>query len=189
MKNIAALRAGLDRVLELIVVLLVLALATIIVIGFVSRILDVPLSWTGELASTGLAWLTYYGGALAASRGAHITCPNIVNMMPPMLRVPVVLIGEVFTIGFFVLMAWTGCQVVVILKGSTLVSLPWVSQQFTQSVIPIASALFIIAELLRMPEVLADARGSGFGDHELDEVLPQVAERLESTSGNARNER
>lgn len=178
MKTLAVIRARFDFVLELIVVLLVLALSTIIVVGFASRLLGAPLSWTGEVASTGLAWLTYYGGALAASKGAHITCPNIVNMLPPVLRLPVVLIGEVFTIGFFILLAWTGYQVVVILQGSTLISLPWVSQQLTQSVIPIASALFIIAELLRMPEIVADARGKGFGDHEIEEVMPQAADRI-----------
>lgn len=179
MNTIAVIRTRFEFVLELIVVVLVLFLSAVIIVGFASRLLGAPLSWTGEVASTGLAWLTYYGGALAASRGAHITCPNIVNMMPPALRVPVVLIGEAITIAFFVLLAWTGYQVVAILQGSTLISLPWVSQQLTQSVIPIASILFIIGELLRLPETLADARGRGFGDHELEEVMPQAADRIE----------
>lgn len=181
MKTLAVIRARFEQVLELIVVLLVLALAAIIVLGFASRLLNAPLSWTGEVASTGLAWLTYYGGALAASKGAHITCPNIVNVLPPVLRVPVVLLSEVFTIGFFILLAWTGLRVVIILKGSTLVSLPFVSQQLTESVIPIASALFVIGELLRFPETLASARGKGFGsDHELEEMLPQAADAMKA---------
>lgn len=181
MKTLAVVRARFEQVLELIVVLLVLALAAVVVIGFASRLLDEPLSWTGEVASTGLAWLTYYGAALAASRGAHITCPNIVNVLPPVLRVPVVLVSEVFTIGFFVLLAWTGMKVVIILQGSTLVSLPWVSQQLTESVIPIASTLFVIAELLRFPETLAAARGEGFGsDHDLADVMPQAADAIET---------
>ena len=46
----------------------------------------------------------------------------------------------------------------------------------TQSVIPITAVLFIIAELMRFPEVLAAARGAGFEDHELKEALETIQE-------------
>ena len=110
-------------------------------------------------------------------------------MMPPALRVPVIVLAEIFTIAFFVLLAWTGYQVMVILEGSSLVSLPSVSQQLTQSVIPIASVLFIIAELLRFPETLACARGAGFvHEPDLEEEMPQSAETIEDSSASARRD-
>ena len=56
------------------------------------------------------------------------------------------------------LLAVTGLEVFQILEGATLVSLPEVSMQITQSVIPITSALFILAVLLRLPDTLAEAR-------------------------------
>ena len=49
-----------------------------------------------------------------------------------------------------------------------MVSLTWVPTQVTQSVIPIGGALFIVAQLLSLPEVLRQARGAGIVDHELD---------------------
>ena len=172
MKLVNLIRTGFDRLLEAVVVLLVLALALLVITGFVTRALGSPLSWYDEVASVGLAWLTYYGSVLAASKGAHIACPSIVNLFPTSLRVAAVLFAEACVIGFFILLAWTGLQVVWILEGSTLISLPEVSLQLTQSVIPIASILFILAELLRLPEVLAKARSGGFIDHELEDVLP-----------------
>lgn len=174
MNTIVAIRGYYERFLELIVVLLVLGLALIIVVGFGSRLIGEPFSWYDEVASVGLAWLTYYGAALAAVKGAHISCPNLVNVMPPILRVPTAILAEILIIGFFVLLAWTGLQVVLILEGSTLISLPEVSLQLTQSVIPIGSVLFIIAELLRLPETLARAastEGTFATDYELEEVL------------------
>jgi hypothetical protein len=39
------------------------------------------------------------------------------------------------------------------------VSIPEVSVVYTQSVIPIGAALFVIAELLRLPELLRAAGG------------------------------
>ena len=52
-------------------------------------------------------------------------------------------------------MAWGGWRVFGILGGETLASLPWVPQRFTQSVIPIGAVLYIAAELLTLPKVLA----------------------------------
>ena len=83
----------------------------------------------------------------------------------------------------------SGYQVMVILEGSSLVSLPSVSQQLTQSVIPIASVLFIVAELLRFPETLACARGNGFvHEPDLEEEMPESAEAIEENSAIARRD-
>lgn len=163
-------KAAYQRLLEIIVFLNVVALSGVIIVGFMSRLLGSPFSWYDEVASVGLAWLTYYGAALAAAKGAHITCPSIINMAPPAIRLPVALLAEAITAAFFVLLAYTGYQVVMILDGSTLVSLTNVSLQLTQSVIPIGSALFIIAQVLRLPEVIESAREKGFVDHELEEA-------------------
>lgn len=165
------IRTWYDRFLEVIAASLMAGLTIILIMGFVYRFLGMSLVWYDEIASIGLAWLTYYGSALAAHRGAHIGFPGIVNAFQPGLRVAVTLLSEAIVIGFFVLLGVYGMEVVEILKGSTLVSLPDVSQQITQSVIPIASVLIIIAELLRLPEVIDAARGQGFEDHELKEAL------------------
>lgn len=167
-------RTWFDRLLEVIAAALMAGLTIILVMGFVYRFLGMSLVWYDEIASIGLAWLTYYGSALAAHRGAHIGFPGIVNAFPPGLRLAATLVSEAIVLGFFVLLAWYGTEVVMILQGSTLVSLPNVSQMLTQSVIPIASVLFIIAELLRLPEVIEAARGRGFEDHELKEALEGV---------------
>jgi TRAP-type C4-dicarboxylate transport system permease small subunit len=163
-----------DRFLEAIAAALMAGLSIILVMGFVYRFLGISLVWYDEIASIGLAWLTYYGSALAALRGAHIGFPGIVNALPPGLRVATALLAEAIVIGFFALLAIYGWEVVDILQGSTLVSLPGISQQLTQSVIPIASVLFIVSELLRLPEVIAAARSHGFEDHELKEALEGI---------------
>lgn len=160
---LALVRVRLEQLLEAFVVVLMVALTFVIVIGFSSRLAGNSFSWTGEIAENGLAWLTFYGSALAAAKGAHISAPNIINMLPPVLRVPMVIVAEILTLGFFGLFGWMGLKVFVVLNGSTLVSLPWISQQLTESAVPITSALFIVAELLRFPQILGDARGRGFG--------------------------
>lgn len=174
MQALRVCRAALDRVLEVVAVILIVALTVIIVLGFGYRYAGYALVWYDEIASIGLAWLTYYAGALAALRGAHIGFPGLVNAMPTPLRVAATLAAELLVIGFFALLAVTGLEVFQILRGSTLVSLPEVSMQITQSVIPITAALFILAVLLRLPETLAEARKGELADHELKEALASV---------------
>jgi TRAP-type C4-dicarboxylate transport system permease small subunit len=90
----------------------------------------------------------------------------MVNAMRPHWRVPAVLFAEVCVIGFFALLTWYGFQVLVILQGDSMVSVTWVPTRFTQSVIPIGGALFIMAQLVSLPEVLRQARGDGIVDNE-----------------------
>ena len=56
------------------------------------------------------------------------------------------------------MLAWYGWQVIVILAGDTLTSLPWVPVAFTQSVIPIGGLLIALAEALTIPERWREAR-------------------------------
>ena len=165
------LRRGFDALLSGIVLVLMLAETGLVIAGFVFRYTGHSLTWYDEVASIGLSWLTYYGAALAAVRGAHIGFPGIVNGVAPRWRVVLVWVAEACTFVFFGVLAWTGMEVVRILAGDTLVSLPWVPQQLTQSVIPVGAVLFMVAEALRLPSVLAAARGAGFGDHELEEAM------------------
>ncbi|MBI3435781.1 MAG: TRAP transporter small permease subunit [Proteobacteria bacterium] len=165
------LRTILDRVLEVIAVVMIVAVTAIVTMGFVYRWVGASLVWYDEVAAIALAWLTYYAGSLAALRGAHIGFAGLVNALPARLRVGAVLLASAITIFFFALLAYTGIEVVRVLKGDTLVSIPSLSLQVTQSVIPIAAALFVVAELVRLPELLRAAWQGPLADHELKEAL------------------
>jgi TRAP-type C4-dicarboxylate transport system permease small subunit len=168
-------RAGFERLLEAIVIILVVGLTLLVICGFCFRYVGHALSWYDEIASVGLVWLTYYGSALAALRGAHIGVPGFVNAMPPKLRVAATLFAEAVFFIFFIMLAWTGAQVLVVLSGEYLVSLDWMPQQVTTSVIPIGATLIVIAEALRLPKLLRDARGAGFVDTETIEAMSHGA--------------
>jgi len=150
-------RALFERLLETITVFLIISLALVVVLGVIYRWSGASLSWYDEIASVQLAWLTYYGASLAALKRAHIGVPGLIAVVPPLFRVPLVLLAEAMVIGFFLILAWYGYIVLVVLEGDTLISLPWISTQVTQSVIPISAVLFIIAELLNMPQIMREA--------------------------------
>ena len=146
-------------VLDAIVVVLMAAIAIEVTIGVVYRAIGQSLSWYDEVAVILLAWLTFYGSALAALKRAHIGFPGIVNSLAPRARLPVVILGKLIVIGFIALVGWIGYSVLDVLATDYLISLPKVSVAWTQSVIPISCAMFILAELLNLPSTLRAARG------------------------------
>ena len=137
---LSRLRTGFERLLELIVILLMITLAVEVILGVTYRKLGMSLSWYDEIASVTLAWLTYYGSALAALKRAHIGFPGLVESLQPRARIAVILIGEFFVFAFFIALTWAGLQVLEVLATDTLVSLPEVPVSVTQSVIPIGGA-------------------------------------------------
>ena len=158
MSAVGHLRGLLERVLEAVCTVLMVGLAVVVVTAVVYRYAGASLVWYDEIAAIMLAWLTYYGAALAALRRAHLGFPGLVNASPPEFRIPALIISETLVIGFFLVLAWYGWQVIVILAGDTLTSLPWVPVAFTQSVIPIGGLLIALAEALTIPERWRAAR-------------------------------
>jgi TRAP-type C4-dicarboxylate transport system permease small subunit len=166
-----------DRVLEIIAVVLMFAVTIIVILGVVFRTVGESLVWYDEVASISLAWLTYYAAALAALRGSHLGFAGFVNSLPTSLRVTATVAASAITIFFFVLLAITGYQVIDAIYGITLVSLPNVQQSWMASAIPISSVLFIIAELLRLPQVVEEARRGEIVDPEIKEVLEEARQQ------------
>ncbi|HYC44135.1 MAG TPA: TRAP transporter small permease [Burkholderiales bacterium] len=156
--TLAAIREGYGKLLEVIAIVLMAALAIEVTVGVVFRYAGYSLVWYDEVASILLAWVTYYGSALAALRRSHLGVPEIVAKLPPQARVITALVAEAFVFAFFIILAWVGYSVLDVLATDTLVSIPEVSVAWTQSVIPISAVLFIIAEALVLPDVLRDAR-------------------------------
>lgn len=170
--SMAALRDLFERIITLIVIALMIVLAVEVTVGVIFRTINQPLAWYDEVAAVLLAWLTYYGAVLAALKRAHIAFPGIVNALPPIWRVPITLFTEACVIGFFALMTWYGWVVLGVLGSETLVTVD-IPVKVTQSVIPVGGVLFIIAELLCLPDILRDARrehAQGVSAHVATEV-------------------
>ena len=155
---LVAWRRRYERLLEWIVIALMATLAVEVTVGVAFRYFGYSLVWYDEVASILLAWVTYYGAALAALKRAHIGVPELVRLLPPALRLPLAIFAEACVLAFFVLLAWVGYSVLEVLASDTLVSLPDVSVAYAQSVIPISALLFVLAQLLVLPEVLREAR-------------------------------
>ncbi len=171
---LARIRAVLSRLLETVVVFLVVALTAVVVVAVIYRKAGASLSWYDEIASVLLAWVTYYGAALAALKRQHIGFDGIVRAVAPAWRLVFVVVSEIAVLGFFGLLAWTGWIVLGVLHGDTLVSLTWIPVQLTQSVIPIGAVLFIVCELVSLPDYWRDLRESALPSEVAAHIGPET---------------
>ena len=157
--TIRSFRRGYERALEWICIVLMVALAAEVVAGVAFRYSGHSLVWYDEVATILLAWVTFYGSALAVLKHAHMGVPEVVRMLPRGPRVAAAVVAQLCTLAFFVLLAWVGYSILEILATDQLVSLPEVSVAYVNSVIPISSVLFVVGQMLVFPEVLREARG------------------------------
>jgi TRAP-type C4-dicarboxylate transport system permease small subunit len=141
-------------VLEWLVIALMVGLAGEVTIGIVFRTIGKSLVWYDEIASVLLAWLTFYGSALASVKRAHISCPELIDQCPAAVRRALDIVAQVLVVAFFALLAWVGASILPVLATDYLVSLPKVSMSIVQSVIPISAALILVAELMHLWELL-----------------------------------
>ena len=149
-------RARYGLVLEWIVGALMVILALEVTVGVIYRTIGQSLSWYDELASVLLAWLTFYGSALASVKRSHIGCPEVVEQMPWGVRRALAILAQVLVIAFFALLGFVGAQILGILHGESLVSLTWVPTSFVQSVVPISSAMIVVAEVTHLIDIVID---------------------------------
>lgn len=151
---LARFRQRYGLALEWVVMVLMVALAVEVTLGIVFRTLGQSLVWYDEVASILLAWLTFYGSALASVKRGHIGCPEVVDQLPPRIKRWINIFSQVLVLAFFALLGWVGLSILPILSTDAMVSLPWVPMSFVQSVIPVSSALILLAESLNLMDLL-----------------------------------
>ncbi|MEP1442903.1 MAG: TRAP transporter small permease subunit [Hyphomicrobiales bacterium] len=143
---------ALEKLLEWIVITLMITLTTIVIVAVLFRMFGNSLSWYDEVAAIFLSWVTYFGAGLAALKRRHIGFDSVLLSIPMPARMGAVILAEFVVLGFFVVLAQTGLEVLQVLEGEYLVSLTWVPIQLTQSIIPMGAILFIVCELLSLPD-------------------------------------
>jgi len=149
-------RRSLQSFLEYLVIGLMVSLAFLVVLGVGFRKAGAALVWYDEVAAILLAWLTYYGSALAALHRAHIGFPRGTARLSLRLQQVAAYVRSAIVIAFLVVLAWAGWRVVQVVSGTFLVSLPWFPRGAAQSVIPIGAALMGLAELLNLRPVVGE---------------------------------
>ena len=147
-------RRQIERLFEWITSALLIVLAVEVLLGIGFRAARRPLQRVaaGRFSLRGAG--RDRGSALAALKNAHIGFPGLANSLDRSGRFALLIIRETAVFGFFAILAWEGTRILGLLGRETLVTVD-IPVAVTQSVIPIGAILFIVAELLNLPDRIA----------------------------------
>ena len=164
----------LHRLLEVVTIGLLITLAGVVISAVIARyVFNSSFRWYDEVASVMLAWITYYGAALAALQRRHLGFSGFLLSLDIRRRAVLFVIAESVVYAVFITMAWASWHVLGVMAGDSLVSLEWVPLQFTQSVVPIVCVLFVIAQFVSTPD--AWMRMKAGRDAEAEEIAEEIA--------------
>lgn len=149
--------AAYGRLLQGLVAALMVILFVEVLVAVVFRMIGHSLIWYDEVASILLAWLTFYGSALASHKRAHIGCPEVVEQLPPHWRRRMDVLTQCLVIAFFAALGWVGFAIMPILAGDAMTSLPQIHMNWVQSTVPISAALILIVEVRQLWLLLSPA--------------------------------
>ena len=171
-KFMGCVGAVFQRCIEAVTLLLVIALAVIVVLAVGFRYAGSSLIWYDEVASVLLAWITYFGAALAAFRRNHLGFSGMALSLGESGRKVFFVLGEVIVYAVFLVMAWASWRVLEVMEGETLVSIEWIPLTLTQSIVPIGCVLFVLAQIFSAPT--AWARIKAGQDSEKEEIEREI---------------
>ncbi|WP_068108183.1 TRAP transporter small permease [Tropicimonas marinistellae] len=173
----------LRRMVETISLALLVVLALSVLYSTAMRYLGASPSWYDEIASVLLAWLTYFGATYAMLMRQHMGFAGLVTALPGNLAIVIALFGELLVIAYFAITGWYGYQVLEVAAYDALLSLPWMSLDIIQSIIPITAVLMIISTLLTMPKAIRDAAQGVDPEHaEIDQAIAEAEAEAKSYS-------
>jgi len=173
----------LDGLLAAFTILLLLTLAAVVVAAVVFRYSGASLIWYDEVAAILLAWLSYFGAALAALRRAHLGFGGLLKSLPGTPRLLVFLLAELIVIGVFAIVAWAGWSILAIFGEETLVSLP-LPRWLVQSCVPMGAGLVIVAQLLSAPRAWSLlAAGIDADDAEIAQEIQRAERYIDKDRG------
>lgn len=148
----------LDVFLQVICLTILVALAIVVLLGIAFRYSGNSLIWYDEVAAVLLAWITFFGAALAMNRDAHMGFSGLLYSLPPVARLSLFVLVEVIVFTVLAITVWAGWTILAIFGGETMTTLRWMPRAVVQGVLPVSAGLMMLARALSMPERLEYVR-------------------------------
>ncbi len=123
------------------------ACATVAAVFFRS-IVGASLPWPEELSGNLLVWTSFAGAYLAARDRGHIAFDLLVVKLPFRFRRAVLTFNDALLTVFFLLLVWLSWQMISVVGGTPLETLPLPKGVF-MAALPVGGATLIVAILIR----------------------------------------
>ncbi|MDA8226774.1 MAG: TRAP transporter small permease [Desulfitobacterium hafniense] len=146
--------------------------------GVLTRyVLNDAASWTGELATYLLIWITFLGSALAVVEGGHMNFDLIIEKLPPLPRKIVLLIGNLALLYFVGVLTYYGTVVSISTMTDRALTIP-VSKLFFYAALPISGVIMLIGYVIDTYKIFAEKSTSLAEDNDANKKGNDVAKEV-----------
>ncbi len=178
-RTFVAIRDKLEQFCMNFSMALLIALAVVVFLGVIFRKLGHSLIWYDEVASQLLAWLSFFGSCVAACKSKHLVFSGLLEKMPMSIAYFGLAIQRIVTVAFFAAMAVASWQVLELVSGEYLITVPWLPREVTQSVLSITCAFMAISEIVTIPDACNRLQSKKNLDVlEIEEAIAEAEETL-----------
>lgn len=154
--KLQAIRDGIVKVLETILIVFVIGLTLAVLWGVFTRFcMGHQASFTDELARILLVWVSMIGAALAFGLKAHLGVDFFINMLLPNARKALNVIVQLVTIVLtMVIFLVGGVSLALAQMGQQLPTMPWLSRGMVYAAIPVAGVFILMFTLENLIVIL-----------------------------------
>lgn len=134
-----------EKLLEVVTVILMAALVLIITLQIVSRMMNSPFIWTEELSRFALVYVTFLGAALAYYKGRDLRITMLIDRFPPSWRKINDTIIQIVNLILTAVLIYSSYHFAVEVWDTPLSALRW-DKGLMLIVVPIGFALILIRQ-------------------------------------------
>lgn len=150
---------GVDRLLEISLVLILFAMAVCVFLQIIFRyLLGASLEWSEELARFLQVWLTFLGAGYAIKGASHIAMDDILNRLPKTAKTVLTVVGDLLVIGISLFFMIEGTKILGVTKTQISPG-NGISMMYIYLAIPVGATVGIYYMVIRWVEKLFVNKG------------------------------
>lgn len=155
------MRTLLDRIVHYALATCLGVMSCVVFAGVLFRyILNLPLTWTEELASLLFAWITFVGAFVGFRTRSHIAIDTVMNFVPGRARAWVTHFADVVVLLLMVLFIWQGMKLTITTWSLEFPAME-ISRGYLYLSLPVGACLMAVAVLKTWREQRGGAESRG----------------------------
>lgn len=151
MSFLSRIKTGLDRVLDVLMILLLGGIVLLVLLQISQRYFSLfPTPWTEEMSRYLFVYLTFLGSALLIKEKGHITVDLIVERLPRKLRLVVFVLVQLLMLAFLYLFAGGILELTLGSVNTRASSMTWFSMSYLYAGVWLGGVLMFVYALIEV---------------------------------------
>lgn len=151
MSFLSRIKTGLDRVLDVLMILLLGGIVFLVLLQISQRYFSLfPTPWTEEMSRYLFVYLTFLGSALLIKEKGHITVDLIVERLPRKLRLVVFVLVQLLMLAFLYLFAGGILELTRDSVNTRASSMTWFSMSYLYAGVWLGGVLMFVYALIEV---------------------------------------